>query len=117
MVALVVVIGGLLQSTKKVLDHYVARVQSGESVSSSVGGDEAPVLTEALRSSHGLTVHNAQSQAGTSCVWARVDTSSGMRDIRFVLRGDGEGAAVVAASLARECECPDPDIQKPCLLR
>ena len=100
---------------RAVLEGYVAEVRAGTQVSYAVGGDEASALTEVLSTSSTLRISNFQGQAGTACFWTRVHTAAGPKKVRFVL--DTNRAVVTAASMRRDCLCPDPDFELPCQLR
>ena len=116
-VALAVVLVRDCGGGRDALEAYARAVRAGEDVDASVAGEEAPALTEALRGSTGVGVDNFQAQAGTACYWVQIMAASGRRSARFVLREQGDDWVVSRASLARECECPDPDFEQACHLR
>ncbi len=115
MLVLVTVLTQECSAGDEALTRYVSEVRSGAAVDGSVGGGDAEALTWAMRESTGLTITNFQAQHGTSCYWA---TLSGPRpvEVRFVLEESGEERVVRAASLTRECVCPE-DADRSCHLR
>lgn len=90
-----------------VITSWAIAVRAGTPVSAEVGGAEAPALTEAVRRSVGTSVSNFQSQAGTSCFWVTLNGPSGETELRVVLAEQPGGLHVTAASLGRDCDCPD----------
>ncbi len=74
--------------------------------------DERDRLAAAGRS---VSVSNFQVQRGTGCWWVTVGSGPTAVQARLVLADRPEGLSVQAASLSRECECPD-DADLPCAL-
>lgn len=116
MVTLVVVLGGESSDGRATIERYVAAVRAGQDVGADVGADEAAALTSALRATRSFGISNFQAQSGTACFWVTLRGEGGSTEARFVLVGEGEQRSVRAASLRRECNCPDPDYEQPCHL-
>lgn len=87
--------------------------RGGADVSTAVGGPEAAALTAALRASSSTSFRNFQSQSETSCFFITLDDAKGT-SVSVLLAGEGPTARVVAAGIARECDCPDDS--EPCHL-
>ena len=107
---------GECRAQDEALKAYIAAVQQGSPVSEAVGGTEAAALTEVLQRATGVSITNFQAQSQTACTWVRLQTPDGPVSARFVLSGEGDNSTVSAASLARECLCPE-DFKQSCHLR
>ena len=101
---------------KDTVQSYIAAVRGGEAVSPGVGGSEAAVLTAVLSKSESVSVDNFQSQAGTSCYWLDVRAAGKSTSVQVVLSESESGMRVIAASIRRDCSCPDPDFEQRCHL-
>ena len=115
-VLLAVTLLGECGAGSDVVSAYATSIRDGAIVSDAVGGTEAAALTEVLRTTRSVSVSNFQAQAGTSCYWVRLHGAGDSTGASFVLAESEDGMRVIAASLERECTCPDPDFERRCHL-